>query len=88
MCYRPQDSIDDTGLYEAIRKTSRVPALITGDFKYHVEWNSLTVSEDTNFLNCISYAFLLQHVQHPTRDSNIFDLVMTTEENVVENLTI
>ena len=41
VCYRPPNSKDDTDLYEAIKKTSRVPALIMGDFNYHIEWNSL-----------------------------------------------
>ena len=66
------------------------PALISGDFEYHIEWNSLTGkrSDDTNFLNHLNDAFLFQLVQNPTRGSNILDLVMTTEENMVEDVTV
>ena len=90
VCHRPPNSKDETGLFEAIRKTSRVPALIIRYFNYHIEWNSLTGerSEDTNFLNCLKDAFLFQHVQNPTRCSNILNLVMTTEENMVYDLTV
>ena len=63
VCYRLPNFKDDTGLYEAIRRSSKVPASIMGDFNYHVEWNSLTGErpEDINFLNCVSTFFLFFH---------------------------
>jgi hypothetical protein len=33
-------------------------------------------------------SFLLQHVQEPTRENNVLDLVLSSTEGVVDNLEV
>ena len=44
--------------------------------------------ESRNFLYCINDNFLHQHVHQITRSKNIFDLVFTSEEHIIEELHI
>ncbi len=72
--------------------------LITGDFNLkHIDWNnwsspSSNMKEEGNtFLEWMRDNFLYQHVDTPTRGrdnqkSNILDLIITNEENMVTDL--
>ncbi len=71
--------------------------LIMGDFNFkEINWEHYmsTVGErhmSTQFLECIKDCFLFQHVQRPTRlrEGNvpsILDLVLTNEEDMLENI--
>ena len=40
------------------------------------------------FIKIVQDCFLTQHVQEPTRQSNILDLVLTIEPNMIDNLTV
>jgi len=55
-----------------------------------INWNTLeynTVNEEI-FIKIVQDCFLTQHVQEPTRQSNILDLVLTIEPNMIDNLTV
>ncbi|MES9881396.1 MAG: reverse transcriptase domain-containing protein [Sedimenticola sp.] len=71
--------------------------LIMGDFNFkEINWENYmtTVGElhmATQFLECIKDCFLFQHVQQPTRlragnIPSILDLVLTNEEDMLENI--
>ena len=47
-----------------------------------------TLDDSYPFLKCINDNFLIQHAGKPTRGKNILDLVFTSEENMIENLSI
>ena len=40
------------------------------------------------FFKCINDNFLIEHVDEPTRQKNILDIVFTSEENMIENLSV
>lgn len=63
--------------------------LITGDFNLpKINWdtpNGITVA-DSFFVEFISSLNLIQHVKFPTRGQNILDLLLTNQENSIQNL--
>ena len=62
-----------------------------GDFNYgHIQWKSLesTGGEDQQFLLLIQYSFLTQHVLEPTRGENVLDLVLSSQNELVDNVKI
>src|SRR6218665_833145 len=61
-----------------------------GDFNYHIDWeNSEGEKEpDIIFLDFIETNFMQQHVMEPTRGKNILDLVITSDENMIENVNV
>ena len=92
VCYRPPgvDENTDNGLCELINRVSKESVVIMGDFNYHINWEHMKGErpQDTKFLDCVNGAFLQQHIMDPTRNKNILDLVMTSEENIIENVTV
>jgi hypothetical protein len=97
VCYRPpaSDEETDSGLFELIGKASKETAIIMGDFNFHVDWENMTGqnNKDNKFIDFINGAFLQQHVSEPTREvpgqaENILDLVISTEDNLVENILV
>ena len=40
------------------------------------------------FYECVQDFFLYQHVHAPTRGGNILDLILSTEQNMVENVEV
>ena len=60
-----------------------------GDFNFpELKWKIPESLDDSHpFLKCINDSFLIQHVDEPTRENNILDLVLTSEENIIENLS-
>src|ERR1043165_5977640 len=80
------------GLYEVIEKASRESTVIMGDFNYHINWEESEGerTQDKKFLDLVSAAFLQQQVSEITREGSkyIVDLVLTNEENMVENVTV
>ena len=69
---------------------SKHQALIMGDFNYPgINWETLeSDSMSQGFFYLTQDYFLIQHVSAPTRNSNILDLVMTTEANMVETTQV
>src|SRR6218665_3793020 len=44
--------------------------------------------QDRLFLDFIEASFMQQHVMEPTRGDNILDLVITSEESMIENVSV
>ena len=61
-----------------------------GDFNYpRIDWNNLSSDrQGEEFLNVVQDCCFVQHVLEATRENNILDLVLTSEENVIEDLKI
>ena len=80
--------IDD--LFSVIKCVSSKHVVIMGDLNYPgINWNNLECDDTGNqFLNIVQDAFLFQHVLVPTRGTNILDLVLTSEESMVEELQV
>ena len=61
-----------------------------GDFNYpDIDWETYSgtkVSED--FRNLVLDKFLNQHVDHATRGDNILDLILSTNESLVSDVTV
>jgi hypothetical protein len=92
VCYRSQMAEDHEicELFTAIQSASSENAIILGDFNYPgIDWATLECESSAQaFLDLVHSCFLHQHVMESTRQSNILDLVFTTEVNMVENLRI
>lgn len=92
--YRPpgQSREDDETMYTVLQRTLRNnEALILGDFNLpHIDWKTLTGSEGEShrMLDFVENNCLSQMVSEPTRDNNILDLVLVTQENLVENVSV
>ena len=91
----------DSNLWDLFKKVSDIAfskshLLITGDFNFpNINWNSWSApnwdSGANLFLEALDDAFLFQHVLIPTRlregqKSSTLDLIITNEDNVIENL--
>src|SRR6218665_2410561 len=77
-------------MYKLLEKANKETALIMWDFNYHIDWeNSEGEKEpDRIFLDFIETNFMQQHVMEPTRGKNILDLVITSDENMIENASV
>jgi len=64
--------------------------VILGDNNFPgINWMTLgSDSHGQDFLDLVQDCFLSQHVVSPTRGSNILDLVLLSEENMIEDLVV
>ena len=64
--------------------------IICRDFNHSsIDWGSLhSGAEGVKFVNLVQDCFLVQHVDQPTRGNNILDLVLSSNEALVENLLV
>src|SRR6218665_854562 len=62
---------------------------IMGDFNYHIDWEYSEGEKEPDriFLDFIETSFMQQHVTEKTRGKNILDLVITSDENMMENVS-
>ena len=92
VCYRSPDSDKDKdiGLCELIALASRKPVMIMGDFNYHINWDTLEGerSSDKSFMDFVNDCFMMQLITEPTRGDRTLDLLLTTEENIIENVSV
>jgi len=92
VCYRSPDCSrkEWEDISKEIKKYTRTPTLLMGDFNYRdINWEtgeSGRLGEE--FLDLVNDCFLFQHVNCPTRERNILDLVLSTEVNMVEDLEV
>ena len=77
-------------MFSVIKYVSGKQVLVMGDFNYPgIDWDCLeSDSEGESFLNLVQDCFLFQHVLTPTRGNNILDLVLSSEEGMVEDLQV
>ena len=86
----PNGDLDENDLVcKLVEKAASGHVVIMGDFNYpDIEWDFLTAGNvGKNFLDQVQDSFLFQHVDFPTRGNNILDLVLSSEEGMVSNLT-
>ena len=94
VCYLSPSSIElqIESLNSLLRKaTERYNSIfICGDFNHRtIDWDLLQAEQEgKQFLDLVQNCFLVQHVDKPTRGNNILDLVLSSNENMVENLTV
>jgi len=90
VCYRSQNAPSEEveNLFMVVKEASKHQAVIVGDFNFPgINWNTLeynTVFEEI-FIKIVQDSFLTQHVKEPTGQ---LDLVLTTEPNMIDNLTV
>ena len=92
LCYRPPNSITEysNSLLGEIQHFTTKKSVVMGDFNYpDIDWETYSgtkVSED--FRNLVLDKFLNQHVDHATRGDNILDLILSTNESLVSDVTV
>ena len=62
-----------------------------GDFNHgHIQWKFLesTGGEDQLFIFLIQDSFLTEHLLEPTRGENVLDIVLSSQNELVDNVKI
>ena len=62
-----------------------------GDFNHgRIQWKSLqsTGSEGQKCFNLVQDSFLIQHVLEPTRGENVLDIVLSSQNEFIDNVRI
>jgi hypothetical protein len=64
--------------------------VIIGDFNHpSVDWSTLQCEKEAEeFVDCVNDGFLFQHVLEPTRDKNVLDLVFSSEEHMICDVSV
>ena len=94
VCYRSPSASEgeNDALLSMIRSVAEKERalLMVGDFNYpKINWDELDVSGDgEDFLDIIQDNCLCQHVTQATRGTNILDLVISSEEDLISKLRI
>ena len=73
-----------------LRSVANTHILVMGDFNYPgIDWDMLTSdSLGEEFLDLVQDNFWTQHVLTPTRGLNVLDLILTSEEGMIDNVTV
>ena len=91
VCYRVPYATEEAnqGMYKLLERANKETSLIMGDFNF-IDWENSEGQreQDRLFLDLIDASFMQQHVVGPTRGNNILDLVITSEENMIENASV
>lgn len=92
VCYK-QPTIQDNelkALFDVISQASKGQVLVMGDFNYPgINWDLLdSDSEGLEFRDLLLDNYLFQHVRNPTRNRNVLDLVISSDEKLVENVQV
>ena len=71
-------------------KDNKQCVIIAGDFNHRtIDWDIPRAEHaDQEFLEAVQDGYLTQHVREPTLGENILDLILSTEEHIVEDTTI
>ena len=75
----------------AIIEVSKGDCIIMGDFNHgNIKWDSLlsTGVEGQRLLCLVQDNFLTQHVLEPTRAARVFDIVLSSQKEFVDNVVI
>ena len=89
-CYVPPN---DRELYVKLHRIYREvckdnkQCVIIGDFNHRtIDWDIPRAEHaDQEFLEAVQDCYLTQHVREPTRGENILDLILSTEEHMIED---
>lgn len=98
VCYRPPNSSNDfvcelNRFLKLVSESQFKDVVLIGDFNYpNVNWTDGSgfscVGVETAFTNIIAEYNYIQLVQSPTRGNNIIDLVLTTNEHLIDNIEV
>jgi hypothetical protein len=92
VCYRSQAASEQElqELYNVINVASQGKVLLMGDFNYPLlNWDTYECDSNAEkFRDLLLDNYLYQHVREPTRESNILDLVISSDENMVANIEV
>jgi ribonuclease P/MRP protein subunit RPP40 len=92
VCYRSPDSSEsnDEKLYSLLNDISKYRVVVMGDFNFpELDWSNLdNLDVQNSFVDCLFNNFLLQLVDEPTRGNNYLDLILSSEENMIQNLSV
>ena len=92
VCYRAPDSaeINDKAMYALLDRVRNERVVILGDFNYpEIHWgehDSLDAAHP--FIECIGNNFLFQLVEEPTRGKKFLDLVLSSDDSIVQSLEV
>ena len=90
--YRPPNANEEINknIQDIISQISQSHVLIMGDFNYPgINWaESISDTYSEPFLTMTQDCFLYQHVMQPTRERNVLDLILTSEEGMIKHLSI
>jgi len=99
VCYRSNNVAivgddNDMNLHRVLHEVSNRFMLLMGDFNYpDIDWASHSVSPSatsgsSEFFKLVEDQFLTQHVLSPTRGDAILDLILTTEPDLISNVSV
>ena len=92
--YRPPHQTQelDEELYRQLgQEVNNKLSVLMGDFNAAVNWNTMnskSCTEGNRLLEFVSNEFLHQWVDKPTRGNNILDIVLTTEDDLISDLSV
>ena len=92
LCYKSPTAspLEIDLMFQQIKRFSSFQVVILGDFNYSdINWkfrDSGSLGKD--FLDLVNDCFLWQHIKQPTRGKNTLDLVLSSEENMIEEIEI
>ena len=77
-------------MYELIDEVSKGRIVVMGDFNFaELNWSKLeNVDMAHPFVECINNNFLYQLVEEPTRGKNYLDLILSSEEGMIQNVAV
>jgi len=92
VCYRAPNSaiINDEALYLLLSKVGNQRVVILGDFNFPaLKWGANdTLDASHPFIENIGNNFLFQLVDEPTRDQNFLDLILSSDDSLVQKLEV
>ncbi|MGE5822757.1 MAG: reverse transcriptase domain-containing protein [Nitrososphaerota archaeon] len=92
VCYKSPNADDNemNELYKSISTASRGQVLIMGDFNFpNIDWDTLdSDAEGSKFIDLILDNYLSQHVKSPTREKNILDLVIVSNDSMINRVEV
>jgi len=99
VCYRSTNEAivgndNESKLYNVLQEVSNKFMLLMGDFNYaDIDWPIHSVSSSASsgsneIFKLVEEHFLTQHVNSPTRGDAILDLVLSSEPDLISNVTV
>ena len=93
LIYRPPDQSaeKDEALYSSLSNCIQNKlCIVAGDFNCRVNWIDGTTAdaESERLLDFTNEEYLTQWVNEPTRGNNVLDLVFSSEDNIISNLSV
>ena len=78
---------------KTIREVRKGECVTMGDFNHgRIQWKSFVLEsaggDDNQFLLLIQDAFLTQHVLEPTRGWNVLDLILSSQNELFDNVKV